>query len=161
MPLYGLFIKISESENVAYLEPASGRRWGLKLQCTSCNERTENFVFVDESEEVEVDGGTANAVVSCKFCRKQMTLTVDPRHYGRYDMGPVPQKIAAFDVRGGEPVELLLEDKWIATATGDAEKTFDEGVELNDDWVGYDDKGDQSVSIMGVDCIFQRLSSGK
>lgn len=145
-----------EAENISTIEAVKGRRWGIKLQCSSCNEKTDKFVFVDESEEAEVDGGTCNNVVSCKFCKKQMSTNVETKQYGVVDVTlNKPGQVIAFTCRGGEPVEALLEDQWIVTAA-QSDKQFTEGVLLDEDWCDYDDKGDQSVSILGATASFER-----
>lgn len=158
MPSYSLLLKISECENIAFVEPQNDRRWGLKLACAGCSEVTENFIFFSAADDVELDGGgNANANFSCKFCRKAISINVDERQYKRYDCSkPSAQTVAVFEVRGGEPTEALLEDAWTVTASGESETTFNDGVNLDEDWCEYDAKSDQSVSILGVTHAFER-----
>ncbi|CUG94157.1 Hypothetical protein, putative [Bodo saltans] len=157
MPNFALLIRTKEVENVATVAPIAGRRWGLKLSCASCSEVTPNFVYIDESETVESDGGSANAMFSCKFCKKQISVNVLTKAYGTYDCTSAkPMPVAGFEVRGAEPVEAHLEEGWTVVAT-ESEKEFSEGVNLDDDWVDYDDKGEQSVSILGVEVSFAKL----
>lgn len=156
MPSYAVLIQPKEVENVATIAPIPGRRWGLKFRCASCQEQTPNFVYVDEAEVVESDGGSANAMFSCKFCKKQISVNVLPKAYATYEVGPKPGVVAGFEVRGAEPVELHLETGWVVVAS-ESEKAFSDDVNLDDDWVEYDDKGEQSVSILGVNVTFERV----
>jgi len=153
MPHYSVLFK-ADLENVQLVAPEQPRRWGIKFQCTSCQSISEKFTYVEESETAERDGGEANQIVSCKFCRARVSMNVDPKSYGAYQGQPQPAPIVVLELRGAEPVELDIEDLWVITAAESGE-TFP-NADLTEDWCDYDEKGAQSVCVSGVAIGFTR-----
>jgi len=68
--------------------------------------------------------------------------------------GTKPVVIAAFDVRGGEPVEVELGSQWVVEAENSGALFKD--VDLTADWADYDEDGSQPISIMSVDASFAK-----
>ncbi len=153
MPLFAVKIK-AELENIESIAPTPARRWGLKFLCTSCQTPTENFIYVDENETAEDQGGKANAFFSCKFCKKTMSASIDPKSYMAYTGGHKTMPVVVVEVRNGEPVALDVENAWIATAT-ESGAAFAQ-CDLTQDWCEYDEGSGQSVSIMAVLVEFER-----
>ena len=153
MPLFAVKIK-AEMENIESIAPMPQRRWGLKFLCTQCQTITENYHFIDETETAEEGGGKANAFFACKFCKKMMSATIDPKSYAAYTGGPKAMPVVVIEVRNGEPVELNVEALWVATAS-ESGSAFAQ-CDLSQDWCDYDEVSAQSVSIMGVTVDFER-----
>ncbi len=141
-------------ENIDSIAPVPARRWGLKFLCSSCQTQTEKFIYIDEQETAEDGGGKANAFFACKFCKKMMSATVDPKSYGAYTGGHKAMSVVAVEVRNAEPTELDVENLWVATAT-ESGAAFAQ-CDLTQDWCDYDEASGQSVSIMGIAVEFER-----
>ena len=45
----------------------------IQVKCSSCNEQSEKWIYICQTESVEVKGGrgTANLVVKCKLCSRE------------------------------------------------------------------------------------------
>ena len=145
MPLFSVQVKAT-FENIKELRPAEGRTWGIVFQCSDCKEKMPNPVEVDPEGEEEKDGGTYNCVVACKFCKKKITASVVPKSEGGYLGEGPPAQVVVLDCRGGEPVELALDDQWVAVSE-ETEHEF-EHVDLSQDWVDYDEKASEKGSVM-------------
>jgi hypothetical protein len=77
-----------------------------------------------------------------------ISVTVDVKSYAPYDTGrPEPGVVVVFDIRGGTPLAVDLEDQWTAVSESGGSFT---GVNLAEDWCDYDEQSGQSVSIMNV-----------
>ena len=100
----------ADCDHISKVSPVPGRRWGLKLQCSKCRENTEKFLYVDEEDTEDVQGGELQWPVS----RASSAKTSSPSrliqlHTLRLYLVP-SAPIVTLDVRGGEPVALDVED---------------------------------------------------
>lgn len=153
MPIYAVQVT-GEAEGIAEVAPSEGRRWGMTVTCGKCQTATDKFVYVEEGEEVETaGGGTANFEFACKFCKNSIRISICPRSAApwKVDEGPKNKGVIAFDFRGATPLELELDDQWVATSTGG---TKFEGCNLDEDWSEYDEKNSEAVSIMEFSAAF-------
>lgn len=151
MPTFAVLLK-AELEGIEQITPVEGRSWMLKFNCTKCNTVTPNFVEVDPTETAEVGGGTSNLAFKCKECKSVISATVVPRTEGGF--GAKPGKVVEIDIRGGEPVDLLLDDGWNAVGEGETATAFT-GVTL-DDFCDYDEPAETSVTISKPEVSFAR-----
>ncbi|CBH09049.1 hypothetical protein, conserved [Trypanosoma brucei gambiense DAL972] len=162
MPLYRLSVS-AETEGVVCIRPMRPRNWGLKVTCDACREFSPNFVYVDEGEECDSGGGgTRNAAFKCASCKTLITAHIDPESYGTYrpeeDNGKGDgNSILIIEVRGATPTELEIDDKWVVEAEG---ATF-EAADLSTDWMEYDEKSGNAVSVSQFTVEFSRLKKSK
>jgi hypothetical protein len=152
MPIFAVAVR-AELEGIKEVTPQEGRSWMCKFQCTKCREVSANFVEIDPNEEVEIGGGTSNASFKCKECKNAISATVVRGSEGSF--GEKGGCVVKIDVRGGEPVELLFDDRWSATGNGDAETKF-EKVDLSEDYADYDEAASEAVTISGATATFAR-----
>lgn len=172
MPQFGLVLSVEEQENVDSIAAAAGRTWALKIRCTECNETTKSFIFVDAQEVVETDGGgVRHCAFKCAFCKGTITVDVLPNNSAS-DGYTVPLDVASasaagrdlsgvvvsFDIRGGEPEELRLDDEWNVVSLGG--EVF-EGVDLSADWCEFDEKAGVPVALSGVSASFVKSKAKK
>ncbi|KAG5509841.1 hypothetical protein JKF63_07486 [Porcisia hertigi] len=158
MPVFHAVMSVEESEGIERIIPAKNRTWGLCFQCCSCNEGSTRIAYVNPAEHHERDGGTHNFILKCKFCRSEITADVLPvppgtGYYSAVEESPA-NVIASFEVRGGRPVELEIDNQWVVIADGGG--SFEE-VDLSSEWYDYDDNTQAPVSIKGVSLAFEKL----
>jgi len=63
--------------------------------------------------------------------------------------------IAAFECRGVTPIAFEPRNEWTCQGTSDDGTEF-EDIDLSEDWSDYDDKAEQSVSILSFESKFER-----
>ncbi|OQS04086.1 hypothetical protein THRCLA_20979 [Thraustotheca clavata] len=157
MVLFVLYVK-ADLENIEKIEAPPLHRWCLDLKEPTGDERRQG-VWVSEEEELEVSGsrGTAHFLMKWPGAKKESQLTVVrdikklTRAIGAEDSGKfVP--FVGFDCRGLEPYGWSPEDGYKVTAAG--ETSVFEDVNLSEDWADYDEEGDQSVGVYGVEYKF-------
>ena len=157
MPLFHAVMHVVESEGVDRVVPVPGRGWGLRLECFSCKEESTNFMYVNEAEAHEREGGFHNFVSKCRLCKSHITVDIVPVPSGSGYYSAVesnaPNIIASFEVRGGHPTTMEIDNQWTVVAESGA--TFEE-VDLSEDWCDYDEKGQMSVVISGVSVEFEK-----
>ncbi|KAG8342114.1 putative Eukaryotic protein of unknown function (DUF866) [Trypanosoma vivax] len=156
MPLFSVRVS-AETEGVTAIRPTRPRPWGLKVICDSCKEQSPHFVYVDEDEQCDSGGGgTRNTVFKCASCKTQISISIDTDSYGVYTPDEAQRNdgaaVLTLDVRGGTPVELEVDDRWVVSSEGE---TFD-GVDLSTDWMEYDEKSATSVSVSNFTVSFAR-----
>ncbi|CAJ1018825.1 Eukaryotic protein of unknown function (DUF866), putative [Leishmania lindenbergi] len=147
---------VEESEGVEQIVPAKNRTWGLRFQCASCNEESTGMMYVHVAEQYERDGGTHNLIFKCKLCKADITADVlpVPAGTGYYSAEENSANvIAAFEVRGGRPVELEIDNQWIVVAAGGG--SF-EDADLSQEWYDYDESAQAAVSVVGVSIGFEK-----
>ena len=68
MPVYNLQCS-AECENVATISGDAETIWRMKVECSSCQDVSPNFIEVSSTEEVEVPGtrGVCNCLYTCKW----------------------------------------------------------------------------------------------
>ncbi|KAG5505580.1 hypothetical protein JIQ42_08346 [Leishmania sp. Namibia] len=157
MPVFHAVMSVEESEGVVRITPAKSRTWGLRFQCASCNEESTGIMYVNPTEQYERDGGVHNLISKCKLCKAGITADVLPvpagtGYYSAEEEHPA-NVIAAFEVRGGRPVELEIDNQWIVVAAGGG--TF-EDVDLSQEWYDYDEGAAAAVHVTGVSVDFEK-----
>ncbi|KAG5484479.1 hypothetical protein LSCM1_07849 [Leishmania martiniquensis] len=157
MPVFHAVMRVEESEGVERITPVKNRTWGLRFQCASCNEESSGVMYVNPNEQHDRDGGVHNFVSKCKLCKADITADVlsVPAGTGYYSAEEerAANVIAAFEVRGGRPVELEIDNQWTVVAAGGG--TF-EDVDLSEGWYDYDQGAATAVSITGVSVDFEK-----
>ena len=188
MPVFVVVIKADSVEHITRIAPVEGRNtWQFKIKCDGCNEETPKFIDVDGETMVEVDGGACNACFKCKECKKDISINIlsdsnvekaiagftspaNPKtnkKWARVALDRNGLAITAVDFRGGEPVDMRLDDGFVAYAAkkeGDDDDDNDgefiadgaqlEGVDLSDDFADYDEASEQAVTISGAKAVF-------
>ncbi|CAD6883953.1 unnamed protein product [Tilletia controversa] len=166
MPFFALSIK-AQCENVTGLEPADDEFSVIcRVKCTSCHEEHPNIVGMQYGEEKELtkSRGTAHLVMSCNFCRSQMSAKFEEptskaplyRPYAPPESsGADFQVLCVADCRGMEMVSFEPRGTWkcrsTASKTEFTDVTFEDG-----EWTDYDEKGDVPVSIMEFESKWTR-----
>ncbi|CEP19047.1 hypothetical protein [Parasitella parasitica] len=153
----GLYIK-AELENVTDLIPAEDYEWHFKIECTSCHEVDESWISFNQHDEYEMNSsrGSANLVMRCKFCKRDMNAKFDSSFkIKKYDVEENNkfQKIAQFDCRSLELVDFEPRDTWICKGA-DSDTVFEDVDLITDEWVGYDEKSGMPVSISNIEVNF-------
>lgn len=160
MPTFSVVMSVEECEGVAVIRPAEGRQWGVKLRCSSCNEETPNYVYFNEAETFEADGGggVRNLVMRCGFCKAVLSVNVEANSVDGFHADGESGKLIDLEVRGGEPTELEMDDQWVVESAGGAKF---EGADLSQDWCEYDEKAGESLNISGVEVSFEKMRKKK
>ncbi|PVV02317.1 hypothetical protein BB560_003234 [Smittium megazygosporum] len=102
------------------------------MKCNHCQEKTESFVTVCATDEVEISGsrGTANYVSKCKFCKREGVCWL-------------------------EPVEFSPRGDWKALGL-ESDTIFNEIEFIDNEWADYDEKASNEVSIMDIHSRFSK-----
>jgi hypothetical protein len=162
MPLFHAVMCVEETEGVERIAPVQGRVWGLRFTCASCREESVHFMYVNEAELHEREGGTHHFISKCKSCKNDVTADIMQPPAGTGYFSAVeenaPNIIASFEVRGGQPTAMEIDNKWIVTANSGAK--FEE-VDLSTDWCDYDETGKESVTVSGVSVEFEKAKKVK
>jgi len=147
-------------ENVTNLHPEDEEfRWYLKVKCSSCNEQSEKWIYICQTESVEVKGGrgTANLVVKCKLCSREgnMDIIADSvTSYNDTDDGKF-KTVVKFDCRGMEPSDFSPRNGWIVDGLESGTKFPD--IDLTEkEWADYDEKEATTVGIYELEHEFIR-----
>ncbi|KAF6767034.1 Protein of unknown function DUF866, eukaryotic [Kalmanozyma brasiliensis GHG001] len=168
MPKLALQLK-AQFNNVTHLLPADpDHTLMLKLKCTSCHEEHSKLVGVTPSDENEMTKGargSANLVMSCSFCKKESSAKFEEpttkaplwRPIDADEAGATWQTLCVLDFRGLEPVGFDPSGSW--TCQGLESGTTFDGVEFDDgvEWMDYDEKAGEEVSIMELEHRWQRV----
>jgi hypothetical protein len=158
MVLYVLYVK-ADLENVERLEAPTNHSWMLDVQ-ESNGDEVRKGVVVSEEEKIEIAGGRdqVNFILKWPGAKKESQLTVirdvkkltrviEAKDSGEY----VP--FVGFECRGMEPIAWYPESGYKVTSTG--ETTTFENVNLSEDWVDFDEEGEQSIGIYDIEYKFQ------
>jgi len=155
----GLRIK-ANLENVTNLHPEDEEfRWYLKVKCGSCNEQADKWMYICQTESVDVKGGrgSANLVVKCKLCSREsnMDIIVDSvAPYNEPDEGKF-KTVVKFDCRGMEPCDFSPRNGWVVE--GFESRTKFPDVDLTEkEWADYDEKAATTVGIYELEHEFIR-----
>ncbi|KAI9481232.1 MAG: hypothetical protein EXX96DRAFT_565880 [Benjaminiella poitrasii] len=155
----GLYFK-ADLENVTDLLPTNDYEWHFKVECTSCHEVDDSWISFNRQDEYEMNSsrGTANLVMRCKFCKRDMTAQFEPSFKVKgYDIEKNSefQQIAQFDCRGLELVNFQPRDSW--TAKGAESDTVFEDIDLTEgEWAEYDEKLGEPVGISNIEVEFKK-----
>lgn len=157
MPAFHAVMSVEESEGVERIVPVKNRAWGLRFECASCNEKSAGMMYVNQTEQHERDGGMHNFVSKCKLCKADITADVlsvpaGTGYYSAVEENPA-NVIAAFEVRGGRPVELEIDNQWMIVTAGGG---LFEDVDLSQEWYDYDERSRATVSVAGVSVDFEK-----
>ncbi|EFX81886.1 hypothetical protein DAPPUDRAFT_210830 [Daphnia pulex] len=134
-------------------------RWYLKVKCGSCNEVSDKWIYITQSESNDVKGGrgTANLVFKCKLCYRENNMDIIPESrtsYNDEDQGKF-KTIVKFDCRGMEPTDFSPRNGWLVEGLESGTKFSD--VDLSDkEWVEYDEKAKNEVGIYEIEHQFAR-----
>ncbi|KPI83769.1 hypothetical protein ABL78_7185 [Leptomonas seymouri] len=162
MPLYHAIMCVDECEGVERIEPMPGRAWGMRFICSSCREESSTFMYVSNDELYKREGGSHHFVSKCKACKSDVTADVMQVPAGSGYFSAVEDNalnvVASFEVRGGQPTAMEVNDQWVVVANSGA--TFEE-VDLSVDWCDYDEKGQTSVTVSGVTVEFEKAKKLK
>ncbi|UZJ54181.1 hypothetical protein CBS101457_003501 [Exobasidium rhododendri] len=164
MPRLALQIR-GQMENVTELRPKDDDHMLMvRIKCTSCQEVHSKTVGFNKSDETEVSKGrsTANLVMSCHFCKKELTARFDEPTakaplWNPYSPagGATYQTICTVEARGLDFVGFEFSGTWQCKST--ESKTVFDAVEFEDnEWTDYDEKGGVSVSIMELESQWVR-----
>eukprot|EP01126_Amoeba_proteus_P062493 TRINITY_DN8507_c0_g1_i2.p1 TRINITY_DN8507_c0_g1~~TRINITY_DN8507_c0_g1_i2.p1 ORF type:complete len:222 (-),score=50.34 TRINITY_DN8507_c0_g1_i2:193-768(-) len=148
MVVFKLLVK-ADLENVEELIPTDDTRWYMKFSCSQCGEKTDKMVYVTKKEEHNNPRGrgTTNLIYTCKFCKRESYVDIVPGSEKSYKESGSFQCVVEFDCRGVTPVEYEPRAGWIVKCVG---TTFEEDVNLADDWADYDEEADNSVAVYGL-----------
>lgn len=160
MPLFDGFLTVESCENVAFIRPVEGRHWPLRFSCSTCREESPNYIFVDPTETADTaGGGVRNCVVQCKGCKATISAEVMPLPNPGYDADSGKDGLVLqVNVRGGEPVELCLDDQWTVETTSGA--TFS-AVDLAEDWSEFDEGSQVPLMVSGAAINFKKAAKKK
>ncbi|KAI7899986.1 uncharacterized protein BX663DRAFT_488735 [Cokeromyces recurvatus] len=155
----GLYLK-ADLENVTGLSPVDNYEWHFKIECTSCHEVDESWISFNQQDEYEMNSsrGSANLVMRCKFCKRDMSAQFEPsfkvKGYEIEKNGEF-QQIAQFDCRGLELVDFQPRESW--TAKGAESDTIFEDIDLTEgEWAEYDEKSGEPVGISNIEVQFKK-----
>ncbi|KAI8969062.1 hypothetical protein BDF20DRAFT_827477, partial [Mycotypha africana] len=135
----GLYLK-ADLENVTDLLPAEDFEWNFK-----------------DTYEMNSSRGSANLVMRCKFCKRDMTASFEPsfkiKKYDAENSGKF-QQIAQFDCRGMELVDFQPKEPW--SAKGLETNSVFEDIDLTEgEWADYDEKAGEPVAINNIEVEFR------
>ncbi|KAJ3263044.1 hypothetical protein HK104_006699 [Borealophlyctis nickersoniae] len=152
----------ADVEGITNLRPASKTDydWRFKLKCSKCNEPNESWVVVNGGEEVEQSNsrGVANLVMKCKFCKAEGTINLDLDSLNPYTIEKSGKfaPIIRLESRGFEPTEWAPAEDFVAEGVESGTKF--EGIDLSEnEWAEYDEKGGNSVEILGVETKIKKI----
>ncbi|KAI8367749.1 hypothetical protein BD560DRAFT_399464 [Blakeslea trispora] len=155
----GLYLK-ADLENVTDLAPVEDFEWYFKIECTSCHEVDESWISFNQQDTYDMNSsrGTANLVMRCKFCKRDMSAQFEPSFkLKKYDIDNNSkfQQIAQFDCRGLELIDFDPRESW--TCKGAESGTVFEDVDLTEkEWVEYDEKSGEPVGINNIEVEFKK-----
>nr|CAG4648367.1 EOG090X0HQJ [Moina brachiata] len=155
----GLRLK-ANLENVTNLRPdGEDFRWYLKVKCGNCNEESDKWIYVTQSESLEIKGGrgTANLVYKCKLCSREHHMDIIPesiKSYNEDDQGKF-KSVVQFDCRGMEPSSFSPRNGWSVDGLESGMPFTD--VDLTEkEWADYDEKAKETVGIYELEHEFVR-----
>ncbi|CAH0476931.1 unnamed protein product [Peronospora belbahrii] len=157
MVLFVLYIKV-DLENVETLMAPAFHRWCLDVKEPRGDEKREAVVVSDEAT-VDIAGGRGAVHFTLKWPGatkpSQLTVVRDIKNLTRHVTGAdsgtfVP--FVGFECRRLEPYAWHPESGYRVVAAG-RHGAFDE-VDLSEDWAEYDEEGEQSVGIYGIEYKF-------
>ncbi|KAI9218597.1 hypothetical protein BC828DRAFT_388149 [Blastocladiella britannica] len=159
MVLLGLFLS-AELEGIVSLSVPVNADWSLTVRCGSCNEINPAHVVVSPTESSSISGsrGEANLVMRCKFCKREGSINVVVPSSGPTAANwAEDQPLVVLECRGIDVTEWHAMDGW--TVASESGKWSD--VDLSEDWVEYDEKAGEPISISDVRTTVKRVAAGK
>eukprot|EP00806_Schmidingerella_arcuata_P003851 Macronucleus_4492.p1 GENE.Macronucleus_4492~~Macronucleus_4492.p1 ORF type:complete len:168 (+),score=33.81 Macronucleus_4492:1-504(+) len=143
-------------ENLAGIKITPDSDWNFKVKCTNCQELSDNVIYFNLVEKVEIQGsrGTASFIYKCKNCGRSGNIDYVENSLGKYMAEHSEQwlTIATFECRGLEPAEFFPGTSFSALSSASDTMFGAEGgrdpIDLSDgDWADYDEDGEESVGI--------------
>ncbi|KAM7534371.1 hypothetical protein Aperf_G00000116389 [Anoplocephala perfoliata] len=159
MPHFELLLSAQLTNVKELLPPNEDTDWFIKIKCTNCGEIHEKFVSInsDESFELKGDRSSANLIVKCKFCGRELTADIvegSTKAYIEDDSG-IFRPIIRLDCNGFEPVDFSLRSGW-QVASSVSETVFSDVDLSSGEWTDYDDKAGVCLEIMEIQTKFIR-----
>ncbi|RWS24552.1 UPF0587 protein-like protein [Leptotrombidium deliense] len=180
----GLQIK-ANLENVTNLTAVGDDfRWFLKIRntfttsfniqftCANCGEASDKWLYltaeafkkqetdcilIKEKMPIKGSRGEANLVLKCKLCSRENTVSLIENSLSTYTIDDSNnfKTIVAFECRGVEPNDFSARNGF--SAEGVESNTKFENINLEEDWVDYDEKSKESVGIYELTHKFIKL----
>lgn len=156
MPFYDLLIQAT-LESIASISVDDGFNFRVKFQCESCRDTSEKSLVFGWHDEVEVPGGKgiARVLAKCKGCNRQYNVDIISKKSDfNYTLAQSGEwgHVATLECRGGAaPVSFEAGDGFFISGS----KTAWHNQDLSEDWADYDEKADESVSILAFTSKFQ------
>ncbi|XP_023020458.1 UPF0587 protein CG4646 [Leptinotarsa decemlineata] len=129
----------------------------VKFKCINCGEISDKWHDVCESHTFPGRSGKyeVNFCAKCKLCSREGTVDIIAGSNGKYtnDNQGNFAPIVTFECRGFELIDFTPGTGWIAKVEESA--TIFKNVDLSDkEWVEYDEKSHQSVSVFLLESRF-------
>merc|ERR1719223_853751 len=157
MPLYLLKIK-ADLEGINKLIPLADNLWKLDIQNDAGD--TKSGITVSKADVIDLEGskGQANYVMRwAKGAPQAYIKIVDVKKvdgsYKSDDSGKFVT-VLGLECRGIEPIAWVVGEDFTAESSGGT--TFQEGVDLSEDWADYDEEHDESVSVMNTEVKIEK-----
>ena len=159
MPVFALEIK-ADLENVSKLRPLENNLW--KLDISNSDSERKLGITVSAGDEIDIEGsrGIANFILKWPGSKQQSYIKIVrlekcSGEYSGSDSGSFV-RIVGFECRG------LVIDRWIPTVDFEVETSsgviIEGGADLSDgDWADFDDRANQSVSVINLEHRIVRL----
>lgn len=124
--------------------------WYFNITCTHCKTEQPNEIYFTLKDEIELPSGhgTTNFVMSCKECKRSMTIKIYEKSSFKIncESGNSEETLATFDCRGCELVKWIPREG-IEVEAIDTGKVF-ENVNIMDVWCDYDENAQVTCSIL-------------
>lgn len=134
-------------------------RWYIKVTCGTCNEQSDKWIYISQTESVSVKGGrgSANLVLKCKLCSRENNMDIIADSIAPYNEGDQEKfkTIVKFDCRGMEPSDFSPRNGWAVEGLESGTKFPD--IDLTEkEWADYDEKEKTTVGIYEIEHQFCR-----
>ncbi|KAF8587316.1 DUF866-domain-containing protein [Ramaria rubella] len=147
----------ADLENVTNLLPENDAfEFFFQVKCNSCHETHPNSVSLNRVDERGMSGGkgnTAHFVWRCGFCKRESSAKFEAASPVQAYNAESSGKFAPFvtlDCRGLEFTGFEPRGIWKCEGTESGTKFTDVDLGGEGEWVDYDEKASQPVSVMGM-----------
>ncbi|ORZ33171.1 hypothetical protein BCR44DRAFT_49202 [Catenaria anguillulae PL171] len=154
MVFLGLFLR-ADMDNVSRILPADVDHWEISVRCGSCNEDNPTPITVSADDSMAISGsrGEANVVMKCKFCKREGSIRIVDNSVVEW---AEDQPLVRFECRGIDITKWHPKGGWTVYAGNDSPTKWTD-VDLSDDWMEYDEKSGDPVSISDVATDVRRV----
>jgi len=153
----------AELENVTNLLPENDAfEFFFLVKCNSCHETHPNPVSLNRLQERDVAGGkgsTAHFVWRCGFCKRESSAkfeTASPVQPYTIDSNGKFAPFLVLDCRGLEFTGFDPRGIWKCEGVDSGTKFTEVDLDGEGEWVDYDEKAAQPVSVMEVEGQWSR-----